>query len=206
MKIRTLAIALLSVAATMSGLTAATANAATLVITGDGTLTGATGVTIGNKIYDVGFRDGTCMQVYGTCTKASFAFELMSDAREAATALLNQVFIDSPSGRFDSNPGLTFGCTGTVCNTLITYGSGGNFGFSAGVATNRDTDLDTSDATGSRAVRFDSASLPDYNFARFTFVGMVPEPATWAMMIAGFGVVGGSLRRKRKVATTVRFA
>jgi len=30
-----------------------------------------------------------------------------------------------------------------------------------------------------------------------------PEPATWAMMIAGFGVVGGALRRRR---TTVRFA
>lgn len=27
--------------------------------------------------------------------------------------------------------------------------------------------------------------------------GAVPEPATWAMMIAGFGVVGASLRRRR---------
>jgi hypothetical protein len=25
----------------------------------------------------------------------------------------------------------------------------------------------------------------------------VPEPATWAMMIAGFGFVGGALRRRR---------
>jgi hypothetical protein len=25
----------------------------------------------------------------------------------------------------------------------------------------------------------------------------VPEPATWAMMIAGFGMVGGALRRRR---------
>ena len=33
--------------------------------------------------------------------------------------------------------------------------------------------------------------------------GAVPEPATWAMMIAGFGIVGASMRR-RKVA--VRFA
>lgn len=31
----------------------------------------------------------------------------------------------------------------------------------------------------------------------------VPEPATWAMMIGGFGLVGASLRRRR---TTVRFA
>jgi hypothetical protein len=28
--------------------------------------------------------------------------------------------------------------------------------------------------------------------------GAVPEPATWAMMIAGFGVAGGALRRRRR--------
>ncbi len=30
-------------------------------------------------------------------------------------------------------------------------------------------------------------------------VGAVPEPATWAMLILGFGVVGGTLRRRRHV-------
>ena len=33
----------------------------------------------------------------------------------------------------------------------------------------------------------------------------VPEPASWAMMLAGFGAVGSALRR-RKAATIVRFA
>ena len=33
----------------------------------------------------------------------------------------------------------------------------------------------------------------------------VPEPATWGLMILGFGAVGGAMRR-RKVATSVRFA
>ncbi len=27
--------------------------------------------------------------------------------------------------------------------------------------------------------------------------GVVPEPATWAMMIAGFGLVGAMVRRRR---------
>ena len=31
-------------------------------------------------------------------------------------------------------------------------------------------------------------------------VGAVPEPASWAMMIAGFGLVGASARRRRNVA------
>jgi PEP-CTERM motif len=35
---------------------------------------------------------------------------------------------------------------------------------------------------------------------------VVPEPATWAMMLVGFGLVGGALRRRRTVATRVRYA
>jgi hypothetical protein len=31
--------------------------------------------------------------------------------------------------------------------------------------------------------------------------GVVPEPATWAMMIAGFGLVGAAMRRRKTVAT-----
>ncbi len=30
-----------------------------------------------------------------------------------------------------------------------------------------------------------------------TWIATVPEPASWAMLIAGFGLVGGSLRRRR---------
>lgn len=34
----------------------------------------------------------------------------------------------------------------------------------------------------------------------------VPEPASWAMMLAGFGLMGFAMRRKSKVKTTVKFA
>ena len=34
--------------------------------------------------------------------------------------------------------------------------------------------------------------------------GAVPEPATWAMMMLGFGLIGGAMRRRRRV--TVRYA
>lgn len=36
--------------------------------------------------------------------------------------------------------------------------------------------------------------------------GGVPEPATWALMILGFGAVGGAMRRRQAVAANVRFA
>jgi hypothetical protein len=32
--------------------------------------------------------------------------------------------------------------------------------------------------------------------------GVIPEPATWAMLIAGFGLVGSALRRRREAANT----
>jgi hypothetical protein len=60
---------------------------------------------------------------------------------------------------------------------------------------------------------FDDGSVaPDgvWNSGSITFtytpsgVGAVPEPATWAMMIGGFGVVGGAMRRRQKVS--VRYA
>ncbi len=34
----------------------------------------------------------------------------------------------------------------------------------------------------------------------------VPEPATWAMMIVGFGLVGGAIRRRRQTAWTLAYA
>lgn len=34
----------------------------------------------------------------------------------------------------------------------------------------------------------------------------VPEPATWGLMILGFGAVGGAMRRRRSAAAKVRFA
>ena len=37
-------------------------------------------------------------------------------------------------------------------------------------------------------------------------LGGVPEPTTWALMIVGFGVVGGAMRRRNAVRTSVRFA
>jgi hypothetical protein len=44
------------------------------------------------------------------------------------------------------------------------------------------------------------------NFTVSAATAAVPEPATWAMMIAGFGLMGFAMRRRSKVATTVSFA
>lgn len=37
----------------------------------------------------------------------------------------------------------------------------------------------------------------------FTGFGAVPEPATWGLMIAGFGLTGGALRRRRTARAAI---
>jgi choice-of-anchor C domain-containing protein len=57
-------------------------------------------------------------------------------------------------------------------------------------------------ATGENAtLTFSSAEETPYGPAldNVSIFGAVPEPATWAMMIVGFGVVGASLRTRRRV-------
>ena len=39
-----------------------------------------------------------------------------------------------------------------------------------------------------------------------TAAGAVPEPATWGMMLVGFGAMGYAMRRRAKVRTNVSFA
>lgn len=47
----------------------------------------------------------------------------------------------------------------------------------------------------------------DYNDIEYAFsYPAVPEPATWAMMLLGFGLVGCSLRSRKDSQTRVRFA
>ncbi|MEP2101127.1 MAG: PEPxxWA-CTERM sorting domain-containing protein [Parasphingorhabdus sp.] len=50
------------------------------------------------------------------------------------------------------------------------------------------------------------ASDPGDYVRVLTAAPAVPEPATWAMMIGGFGLVGGAMRRRRKMTTKVSYA
>ena len=47
-----------------------------------------------------------------------------------------------------------------------------------------------------------TAGVQDESHGLFGSITAVPEPATWAMMIAGLGLVGASLRRRRVAITT----
>lgn len=66
-----------------------------------------------------------------------------------------------------------------------------------------------------RYVRFDMSRCPQVNstytacaigevaFRTASTMGAIPEPATWALMLAGFGAVGATVRRRRTVSALV---
>ncbi|MEH3120469.1 MAG: PEPxxWA-CTERM sorting domain-containing protein [Sphingomonas phyllosphaerae] len=60
--------------------------------------------------------------------------------------------------------------------------------------------------SGGDVLGFDQMTIGDARQVVNPPAGAVPEPATWAMMMLGFGVVGFAMRRKAKVNTRVRFA
>lgn len=64
--------------------------------------------------------------------------------------------------------------------------------------------FDTGSATKGVNLVFDATCSDTIGVLGFQTA--VPEAATWAMMMVGLGMVGGSLRRRRSVTTSVRFA
>ena len=64
---------------------------------------------------------------------------------------------------------------------------------------------------GTTLVSFeDLPNSQEFNDLSFSFTGTlagaVPEPATWTLMILGFGAVGGAMRRRIATTARVRFA
>ncbi|HTI30980.1 MAG TPA: PEPxxWA-CTERM sorting domain-containing protein [Sphingomonas sp.] len=71
-------------------------------------------------------------------------------------------------------------------------------------ATNRRLFMNFGQGDDVGAVRFSSSGVAfEFDSIGGTIAG-VPEPASWALMIGGFGLIGGTLRRRQR--TAVRFA
>ncbi|MEN2786954.1 PEPxxWA-CTERM sorting domain-containing protein [Sphingomonas qilianensis] len=45
-------------------------------------------------------------------------------------------------------------------------------------------------------------SLANFTASNFQFAAAIPEPASWVMMVSGFGLVGASLRRRARAAAS----
>jgi len=182
-------------------LASATASAATLNVV-NGQLLGAQGVEIDGAIFDVAFLDGTCISLFSGCDQnADFAIVDFSQAKVAAQALLDQVFLDVPgNGEFDSFSALTNGCSDSfICTAYIPFGTGGAF-FVAASATNVASivedltgtpDSVDPDPVGPFLATVSTSGDQATTFAVFTLVtpAPVPLPASLPLLAAALACI-----------------
>ena len=126
--------------------------------------------------------------------------------------------------------GQPFGLTGEAASAyqiVLNFADGATIGAIFSTADPLGTLISTSDTVGgttyamggfswARAVPSNVVSqkfarpggdLNDYSgLFSFTVSGAVPEPTTWLMMLAGFGMIGAGLRSRGKVRTSVTYA
>lgn len=132
-------------------------------------------------------------------TSAQVTYDFGSARTFRALALWNEE--SSGIGQLDlstSLDGVTFNSLATVFptdNPLASYLA----------------DVFTFGATNARYVRFsmsgcpqsDPGSYPACAIGEVAFKAAVPEPATWALMVGGFGAVGGALRSRKRAAASL---
>lgn len=66
--------------------------------------------------------------------------------------------------------------------------------------------IDPAFFTGANAGKQSLYSLSFSNGIVNGLTGAVPEPATWVMLLLGFGMIGGALRRRQFAGTSTAFA
>jgi len=112
-------------------------------------------------------------------------------------------FADGRGGPVTFGPTQNYGAFAD--QTVIRFSNGGNFiGLRAVTGTGTFYGFAYSTDNILNSIGFENVA--DTAITATTAAGAVPEPASWALMIAGFGLVGGAMRRRAAVWTTVRYA
>lgn len=145
-----------------------------------------------------------------------------NDTFQTTNALPNLLTTESSSieNHFAPNPPLLIGsdtfAAGSLANQLLFTNNGGANGVNATVGQwGFGLFLGPNTVTGSTTNTFyfgydDQASNPDRDYDDFIIKAVVspgvPEPATWAMMLLGFGGIGFAMRRRRQERAAMQLA
>lgn len=179
-------------AAIIPVLDSVTADGTDWIFSYSGTLAGDQGLVPGSQLIIYDFSG----YVPGSIDAGIYAADL------AASVEFTSVILPPPS--HDDNPlipNLVFTWTGEPFNA-----SGGPFvdvSF-AGLTAKSVFGLVHNDGFSAMAVTNNGSATgePSFNSGNVGVPSAVPEPATWALMIAGFGFAGTALRARRRLAIT----
>ncbi|UZK67736.1 PEPxxWA-CTERM sorting domain-containing protein [Sphingomonas sp. M1-B02] len=125
----------------------------------------------------------------------------------------NQPSMSAPSVSFSSKLAtLTYDATdfdpGAYSTFTVNFGPGSSADFRTALfnGTNTLTAMFSDNTTAQVTFNGSPTSNADSFGFSSTSVAAVPEPATWAMMLLGFGVIGGFMRRRSPTAARGRIA
>jgi hypothetical protein len=153
------------------------------------------GTTVGSTYAAQGivFTDAEFKQCGGGCPTPAFGIFISSaNYSSPITATFTGTARDFSFANVSNSGGtaVAYGSGGTLLETINFAAYPGSFSFTS---------------NNIASVVFSGSQFGVDNFS-YTLNGAVPEPATWALMILGFGAVGGAMRRRQSVAARVRFA
>lgn len=177
----------------------------------NGTAANATGLDFGTAFGSAGNGFGTNGTALVGNATGSFT------GLDGTFASIADISLDAFANSFTTNPFISFGAVNPITvsfsNAAFTRSSLGTSVTISGIATFFNgiaADTNTGDFTLAVSSQGGSPSASNFTFtgnASAPAVAAVPEPATWALMLVGFGGIGFAMRRRKsKVTTTVAYA